>query len=521
MNELEDVLQHFGVKGMKWGVRRQKDIINSKDRTIKKGTTIQNITSREFKNNNRHLYAAYTSYDKTAYADLMGNFMYNEKGYKNEFVVKKDINIPSDKKLIENFIALAKSNPKQVSKDMSNAYNDLHVFSTKSAKNFERKISKINSSESLRGEKLAKQYISLMVSNKAAKSRAEFFGGLIKQGFNGMSDINDRDSIGGGTQDPLIIFNPSKVLGDVKSVKLTKEDLDRYDKIASFNKEFSKQRTNLKEVQHSILKHHGVKGMKWGVHKSQFRQRIDVNASKATEGKIKRLGSDINMARYFTRGHIRRKLVKYDKKWYDNLDTGKQYIEKGTTLRRVVRGVDNDVLTGRLYVSKLKSDSKMYRATIPYFQESGASGKKSYHSVYEVELKTKQRLAMPSAKERVDAFIETLQKPEGKQWLKDNGYKDQIDELNAKEVGLKYYQKFNKYAGDQNLKMNDAYFNSLKQKGYKALLDDNDAGVWSKQPTILLSPKGTVKVTSVHQLTADDINKAQREVLKYRQYGKG
>jgi hypothetical protein len=270
-----------------------------------------------------------------------------------------------------------------------------------------------------------------------------------------------------------------------------------------------------------ILQHHGVKGMKWGVHKNQFRERIDVNATKATEGKLKRLGSDINMARYFTRGHIRRKRVKFNEKWYNNLDTGKQFIEKGTTLNRVVRGVDSNVLAGRLYVSKRKDDAKMYRATIPYFQESGSSGKKSYHSVYELELKTKQRLAMPSAKERVDAFIETLQKPEGKQWLKDNGYKDQINELNAKEVGLKYYQKFNKYAGDQNLKMNDAYFNSLRQKGYQALLDDNDAGIWSKEPTILLSPKGTVTVTKVRQLSADDINKAQRKVLQYRQYGKG
>jgi hypothetical protein len=141
--------------------------------------------------------------------------------------------------------------------------------------------------------------------------------------------------------------------------------------------------------------------------------------------------------------------------------------------------------------------------------------------VYELELKTKQRLAMPSAKERVDAFIETLQRPEGKQWLKENGYKDQIDELNAKEVGFKYYQKFNKYAGNKDVKMNDTYFNTLKQRGYQALLDDNDAGIWSKEPTILLSPKGTVKVTKVRQLTADDINKAQRKVLDYRQYGKG
>lgn len=34
-------LEHFGVKGMKWGRRKKVDTINSVRRTIKKGTEIQ------------------------------------------------------------------------------------------------------------------------------------------------------------------------------------------------------------------------------------------------------------------------------------------------------------------------------------------------------------------------------------------------------------------------------------------------------------------------------------------------
>lgn len=156
--------------------------------------------------------------------------------------------------------------------------------------------------------------------------------------------------------------------------------------------------------------------------------------------------------------------AKFDEEWYNTLDTGKQYIEKkGQKLSRVVRGVDENVLSGRLYVVKRKDDADMYRATIPFYQKKGSAGKKSYHSVYQIELKTKKRLAMPSAKERVDVFIEMPQRPEGRKWLSDNGYKGQIDELNAKEVGLKYYQRFNKYAGDKSSKFNDAYFNEIKR----------------------------------------------------------
>lgn len=259
--------------------------------------------------------------------------------------------------------------------------------------------------------------------------------------------------------------------------------------------------------------------MRWGVKKDQYRSYKDKNATRATESKIKRLGSDVNMLRYFTKGAKLKRDVNFNDDWYNNLDTGKQYLKKGALLTRVTRGVDDKALAGRLYVATRKDDANMYRATIPYVQKKGASGKKSYHSVYQVELETKRRLAMPSAKERVDVFIETLQRPDGKKWLKDNGYKGEIDELNAKEVGLKYYQKFNKQAGSQTTKFNDTYFNEIKNRGYKALIDDNDADIWSKEPTIILSPKGDVRIKNVRQLSADEINRAQRKVLKYREYG--
>lgn len=45
MDESE-YLEHFGVTGMKWGVRKQKDKINSKDRTLKKGTELQNVSEK-------------------------------------------------------------------------------------------------------------------------------------------------------------------------------------------------------------------------------------------------------------------------------------------------------------------------------------------------------------------------------------------------------------------------------------------------------------------------------------------
>lgn len=41
-------LEHYGVKGMKWGIRKQKDAINSNRRTIKSGTELQTITKGKY-----------------------------------------------------------------------------------------------------------------------------------------------------------------------------------------------------------------------------------------------------------------------------------------------------------------------------------------------------------------------------------------------------------------------------------------------------------------------------------------
>lgn len=270
---------------------------------------------------------------------------------------------------------------------------------------------------------------------------------------------------------------------------------------------------------HDFLAHYGVKGMKWGVskdHRREFREKDTKDTSTSVVG---RKVASVQMLRYMSKGRAIQVSKKYDDEWYDKLETGKQFVEKGHTLNRVVRGVDQNAMAGRLYVSKLQSDSDMYTATIPTFTNGGfAAGKKTYNTAYQVSMETKTRLTMPSPKVRIDTFIDTLQSKDGRQWLSDNGYKGEIDELNAKEVGFKYYERFNKYAGNQSVKYNDTYFNSIKSQGYNALIDDNDAGIWAKEPVILLNPRGTARITKVRQLTAKEINDSQRKVLETRQY---
>lgn len=239
-------LQHYGVKGMKWGVRKAKDDINSKDRIIKRGTEFQTITSKKYDSNKKErMYTAYTKYDKDAYVDLMGNFMYNGTSYRNVFLANKDIKVASDQKTIDTFIKIAKANPDKVAREMSKAYNDSHTFIRKSEKTFKKKIDKISDSDSLKAQKLAKEFMSTSIlSSKAKDISNKFYSALIKEGYDAVSDPNDRDS---GAKDPLIIINLDSVK-QTESVKLTNDVLESYFEYTSSKEHTSKQK-DLSDIQ--------------------------------------------------------------------------------------------------------------------------------------------------------------------------------------------------------------------------------------------------------------------------------
>lgn len=273
------------------------------------------------------------------------------------------------------------------------------------------------------------------------------------------------------------------------------------------------------------LLHYGVKGMKWGV----TRDPESRSTYSRSERKIAGKSAMDEVYERVKNDPLFRQMTKQE---YDNLSTKGEEFAAGMSFNRITTSSSTE-LKGAQFVSTLKEDADFYRAVLPAVgpgSDGKGYGAKTYKiPTYEATMTSLEKLKSPSERERMDAYLEILQTPSikvsgrnlpmtGREYVEKNipGAKPILwrKKYDNETLAMKSWYSFVKSQGDSQNPLAQAYYDNLKNKGYKVIPDDNDRQSLTKKPLILLDPASTVKVNTVNRLSADEILQAQRNLRR-------
>ena len=271
-------------------------------------------------------------------------------------------------------------------------------------------------------------------------------------------------------------------------------------------------------VSSNELRHYGIKGQRWGVRRFQEEDGSLTPAGKEryaddlgnNKSQIQNEKQDVKKNTIFTKrniaigataavaalaviGYMRYKknsnavrskpmeIIAGKKIDVEKLSDVDNVIKKGTKFQRISsRSFEDYTESGKtIYASFDKKDNRIYAEDmVKNIQSWRSSGiiQDNDTNVYKHTMTMNKDVKVASPKKVAEAYKKAT---------------------GNTEIEQHKYMKFMTGLSDRNNETNNNFFNELRKMGYNAIVDENDAGHYTKSPLILLNPGSDVSSSSV------------------------
>lgn len=233
---IDEELKHYGVPGMKWGIRKEYKTIGRKpnlkpgDVLLKKGTTFQRIATSSSMSYSQGVFLSYVAKDKDLYRGVLGRIrvtglIQNEPGEVKlkqlTMTANKDIRIPSKEKRIEELNKLLETNRKEI----------LNLINEGESSSGRSKGYPINKEHKADNTMYGRFNHALALGVNKHPVIAKYYESLKKQGYDAIPDENDIRLSTFKARAPLIIFDTMDSIGGIKV-----RDLSAGEVFSSYNR---------------------------------------------------------------------------------------------------------------------------------------------------------------------------------------------------------------------------------------------------------------------------------------------
>ena len=192
---------------------------------------------------------------------------------------------------------------------------------------------------------------------------------------------------------------------------------------------------------------------------------------------------------------------------YDSLDDNDIHVPKGTIFSRLT-AYENEDMDGRLYTTFTEDDNNKYRGIYGPALRQRTGNRQLFISNMEMG----DAVRSPSHRKRVEIYAELRRELAG------DPDTPAFRKYHA-DLALHHYNGFARQLVTKN-EISERYFKKVQEKGYNALLDDNDAGQLSDLPMILLQPKSMVTSRRFEPLTPKVEREARKNFTEIRRVDK-